>query len=76
MYVTAPVALAGQRKKFDAAVAWPRASTLDALTMDETTRVAPSNTIHRFFTYAPPPFVGSVAAPHVLSLNLKPPSAR
>jgi head-tail adaptor len=54
MYVTVPVAV--QRRTFGAADAdgladeWPRANTLWAPTMDETTRVAPSNTIHRFFT--------------------------
>jgi hypothetical protein len=53
MYVTVPLAV--QRVTFGAADAdglteWPRANTLWALTMDETTKVAPSNTIHRFFT--------------------------
>jgi hypothetical protein len=53
MYVTVPLAV--QRVTFGAADAdglteWPRANTLCAPTMDETTKVAPSNTIHRFFT--------------------------
>jgi hypothetical protein len=49
MYVTVPEAV--QRKTFGAPdAAWPRANTLWALTMDATTRVAPSNTIHRFCT--------------------------
>jgi hypothetical protein len=51
MYVTVPLPV--QRAIFDAAdelTEWPRANTLWALTMDVTTKVAPSNTIHRFFT--------------------------
>jgi hypothetical protein len=49
MYVTLPLAV--QRVVFGAAdPEWPRANTLWALTMDETTRAAPINTIHRFFT--------------------------
>jgi hypothetical protein len=51
MYETLPLAV--QRVIFDAAdfdAEPPRANTLWALTMDETTRVAPSNIIHRFFT--------------------------
>jgi hypothetical protein len=49
MYDTVPEAV--QRKTFGAPdAAWPRANTLWALTMDATTRVAPSNTIHRFCT--------------------------
>jgi hypothetical protein len=51
MYVTVPLAV--QRVTFGAAdpdAELPRAKTLWALTMHETTRVAPSNTIHRFFT--------------------------
>jgi hypothetical protein len=53
MYVTVPLPV--QRAVFGAAdpeelTEWPRANTLWAPTMDETTRVTPSNTIHRFFT--------------------------
>jgi hypothetical protein len=51
MYVTVPLAV--QRVIFGAAdpdAEWLRAKTLWAPTMDETTKVAPSNTIHRFFT--------------------------
>jgi hypothetical protein len=53
MYVTVPLAV--QREAFCAAdpdglAEWPRANTLWAPTIDETTKVAPSNTIHRFFT--------------------------
>jgi hypothetical protein len=51
MYVTLPLAV--QREIFDAAdpdAEPPRAKTLWALTMDETTKVTPSNTIHRFRT--------------------------
>jgi hypothetical protein len=51
MYVTVPLAL--QRAIFGAAdpdAEPPRAKTLWAATMDETTKVAPSNTIHRFLT--------------------------
>jgi len=51
MYVTVPLAV--QRAIFGAAdpdAERPRAKTLWAPTMDETTKVAPSNTIHRFFT--------------------------
>jgi hypothetical protein len=50
MYVTVPLAV--QRVALAAAdelTAWPRAKTLWAPIMDETTKVAPSNTIHRFF---------------------------
>jgi hypothetical protein len=51
MYETVPLAV--QRVIFAAAdpdAELLRAKTLWAPTMDETTRVAPSNTIHRFFT--------------------------
>jgi hypothetical protein len=50
MYETVPLAV--QRVTFGAAdsdAELPRAKTLWAPTMDETTRVTPSNTIHRFF---------------------------
>jgi hypothetical protein len=55
MYVTVPVAvqrgiLFGAADADGLADEWARANTLWAPTMDETTRVAPSNTIHRFFT--------------------------
>jgi len=52
MYVTVPVAV--QCGIFGTADTdereSPRANTLWALAMDETTKVAPSNTIQRFFT--------------------------
>jgi hypothetical protein len=55
MYVTVPLAV--QREIVGAAdpdAERPRAKTLWALTTDETTKVAPSNTIHRFFTASSP----------------------
>jgi hypothetical protein len=52
MYETLPVAV--QRgivaADLDELAEWPRANTLWAPTMDETTRAVPSNTIHRLFT--------------------------
>jgi hypothetical protein len=55
--VTLPLPV--QRVTFGAADAdglaeWPRANTLWAPAMDATTKVAPSNTIHRFFTLSSP----------------------